>query len=894
MADPGRIRRLDVVGPGGHGKSVLLDAIAQVHSGTGAIVLRTVPDPGTDLQHGVVLVDDAHLLPEADLRRLAALPAAVILVVAHRPWPSSPALAALGARLAADRPPLVLEPLEPGGIAVRAARLLPDRPRRDLVEHVRAQTAGVPALVDRLLAALVPLAPANDPTAVPLPARPPAGLVAQLGYGIAGLDPGIRELLLARAVGAPADGEVLDTLLRPEPTPAPGGWHTGAPDPWRAGNGGPTTTPAPGPDSGTAGWAAAPPGAGRAVQTDWWAEDPPAELAIPRPAADDDAQAARAAGLLAADGAPIPLVSAAVLAAAPPGQVLELRRTLAEVQLRRGGDILTAARGLLGTTATGPRMVELFVSAGDSAPAAEADAFYAAAVSAGAPAVTLAARRAESALLSSRLDEALARADDVLTAAARAPAEDLVRAGRVAAAALARRGLHARSAEIYRWLGGVSGAADAVLAVPLLVGAGDLDAAREALRPPEPVPGTPPRPPTLAAGAEQLMAQGVIDAVAGAPSLALSQLTRAAAVLTGPGRAALLPDTPAALAALVALHSGEVDVARSVLDDAVTEGPAATRHLLLRAWCTVQRGGRVRDLLDAAGGPLEPRDELLAAALEVALARRASDLAALHAVWGRAREALVRYPVDLWSLPLLGELLVGAARLREQTWMRPHRDAAWAILGRLGSPPLWTVPLHWSCLHAAAIGGDAATAGEHAAELAELADANRCAAALDAAAQQWMRVLGGDVEAAVVDAAARGLHAVGLTWEGGRLAGQAAIRAADRKDMAALLATARALQGPVVAGGSTAPAPDRPGAVVARRAAEPAAPLDDAPGQLSAREREVAALVLQGMTYKQIGERLFISAKTVEHHVARMRQRLGSGSRGELFAQLRQLVGEPS
>jgi DNA-binding CsgD family transcriptional regulator len=65
----------------------------------------------------------------------------------------------------------------------------------------------------------------------------------------------------------------------------------------------------------------------------------------------------------------------------------------------------------------------------------------------------------------------------------------------------------------------------------------------------------------------------------------------------------------------------------------------------------------------------------------------------------------------------------------------------------------------------------------------------------------------------------------------------------------------------------------------------------DGDGPLSDREREVAGLVLEGLTYKQIGERLFISAKTVEHHVARMRQRLGSGSRGELFAHLRQIVG---
>ncbi|HEY0698371.1 MAG TPA: helix-turn-helix transcriptional regulator [Micromonospora sp.] len=45
--------------------------------------------------------------------------------------------------------------------------------------------------------------------------------------------------------------------------------------------------------------------------------------------------------------------------------------------------------------------------------------------------------------------------------------------------------------------------------------------------------------------------------------------------------------------------------------------------------------------------------------------------------------------------------------------------------------------------------------------------------------------------------------------------------------------------------------------------------------------------MLAGLTYKQIGARLFISAKTVEHHVARMRSRLHCGSRSELLARLR-------
>jgi DNA-binding CsgD family transcriptional regulator len=134
-----------------------------------------------------------------------------------------------------------------------------------------------------------------------------------------------------------------------------------------------------------------------------------------------------------------------------------------------------------------------------------------------------------------------------------------------------------------------------------------------------------------------------------------------------------------------------------------------------------------------------------------------------------------------------------------------------------------------------------------------------------------------------------------MTWEGGRLAGQAAIRTRDRKDMAALLSCARALQGGVSAA-PAAPAAGlgatESGAADAEGAAEPAAESTD--GTLSEREREVAELVLAGLTYKQIGEQLFISAKTVEHHVARMRQRLGSASRGELFAHLRSLIGAPA
>jgi DNA-binding CsgD family transcriptional regulator len=72
--------------------------------------------------------------------------------------------------------------------------------------------------------------------------------------------------------------------------------------------------------------------------------------------------------------------------------------------------------------------------------------------------------------------------------------------------------------------------------------------------------------------------------------------------------------------------------------------------------------------------------------------------------------------------------------------------------------------------------------------------------------------------------------------------------------------------------------------------ARPTPPAAQERSILSDREIEVGQLILSGLTYKQIGERLFISAKTVEHHVARMRQRLGVESRNELFARLRSLI----
>ncbi|MGB7505328.1 MAG: LuxR C-terminal-related transcriptional regulator, partial [Mycobacterium sp.] len=77
-------------------------------------------------------------------------------------------------------------------------------------------------------------------------------------------------------------------------------------------------------------------------------------------------------------------------------------------------------------------------------------------------------------------------------------------------------------------------------------------------------------------------------------------------------------------------------------------------------------------------------------------------------------------------------------------------------------------------------------------------------------------------------------------------------------------------------------------------AVPPAAPPRPAAAQLSDREREVAELLLNGMPYRDIGAQLFISAKTVEHHVARIRRRLGAESRSEMLSMLRAMLSTSS
>jgi DNA-binding CsgD family transcriptional regulator len=458
--------------------------------------------------------------------------------------------------------------------------------------------------------------------------------------------------------------------------------------------------------------------------------------------------------------------------------------------------------------------------------------------------------RAESAALDGDLDAASLLADQAILDGDKRGAE-------IAAAVLAQRGMLGDSVALYRWAEGVDGSASG-FAVAALLGTGDLPQAKVQLAAfAEAV-----RTPTSLSTVESLVAHALCESVTGSPVAALSQLVQATAVLEPHAGKVLLPDTPAALACLVAMHLGQLDMAESAVSD------DSVRHGLLRAWISLQRGD-----LAAADVPTapcaRPRDELFAAAIEIGVARRRSDLAGLLDAWPRARDAVIAHPVDLFVLQPLGEIAVAAARLHEDEWLAPRLAEADDLLARLDRPALWSVPLHWFGLQAAVASESPSAAARHSAALTTMARSSRYAAALAGCARAWLRVLAGDVQVDQVVAAARELRAVGLGWDGARLAGQAAIRTADRNEMTTLLTCARALHGtPHSADESPAP-------------------------QLSAREIEVAELLVGGMTYKQIGERLFISAKTVEHHVARIRQRLGSTSRRELLVRLRTLVAGP-
>ncbi len=446
-------------------------------------------------------------------------------------------------------------------------------------------------------------------------------------------------------------------------------------------------------------------------------------------------------------------------------------------------------------------------------------------------------------------------------------------AARVAAAIHARRGALNRSAELLQLIA-PDHRVDAAAGGPVaLMGIGDLEAADRMLT------ASRVHPPTATSDGWRLTATGLVQSVHGDGVAGVAPLLQAVSALAPVGRDSIMLDSPAALAALLALHLGELDLAESVLQRAISAdlgGPLLRRrHQILRAWVAMARGdlAEATAALEAAGEPPtdDTRDVYLMHAVRVGIARRAGDTGALADAWAQARTAVAGMSVDLFHLLPLGELLVGAAQLRDEHWLAPQLQDAEVVLSRLGQPALWSAAFHWCGVLAAIVSDRPETLIPHADAISEASKVSRHARTLAAAGHTWVRVLGRDIDAAAINHAVEGLSGIGLRWDASQLAAQAALHSQDRRVSLDLLNLARAARG-------------------THRSSSTSASAHPQSSQLTDREWEIARLVTQGVQYREIGERLYISPRTVEHHMATVRRRLGATNRAEMIDTLRRLL----
>lgn len=440
------------------------------------------------------------------------------------------------------------------------------------------------------------------------------------------------------------------------------------------------------------------------------------------------------------------------------------------------------------------------------------------------------------------------------------------RAARVAARAHLYENRFAHAEALFRHVGAEHIGTDAAWAVVVAVGLGDLAQAhkwRAALAAA-----------TLTSEAAGLIdfADGLLASVEQNGEGSLDLLARSVNMLSGLGDSLALPESPASVAALIALGTGEPEVARMILDRALAAqlggAMGRPRHQLLRAWALMAQGHM--SAAETAIQQLEPaqqlsdRDVLLFRCLQAGIARRRSDNAGMREAWKYVRAHSFGMSLTIFDLLALGEMMVVAARLRDRERVADSVRVARELLDRLGGSIVWAAPLHWHGVLAAFQADDPSSILPHAQALASAGSVSAYAATLARSGQTWLEVLRRQTDMASVEQTVRALARAGHAWDASRLAGQAALQHPEREDALALMQLAREIM--VDYQRESTPAPKS--------------------SLLTSREVEVGRLVLDGQGYRAIGEQLFISPKTVEHHVARMRTRLGATSRGELLEKL--------
>lgn len=806
---PGESMRLLVLGGIGSGKSTALEAVRRSLREAGQTVVARPPGPHD--RDCAVVVDDAHLLNEADLRALTDLadePDRTV-VVAAEPRDHDASLRSLATALCRERDRIILGPLQSGEIS----RLLSDPaghpPASTRLNAALAATAGIPFLVSALV---------DEQRNAP-------------GLSVAGM---IRTTELA----------MMERLRRLE-------------------------------QADLEALAIA------SLSTDLGAADLAATLGVPVQRGLELVDRARGTGLLQPShpAGLLRSVHRAVTHLVGTARHHELEKALLRTQLDSESLSLDLALELAEHGLRDESLARWLRDRTGNADTGMRVAIHRAAVAAGAEDVR--PGLADALALAGDCPAAVALADGLLGSAQPA---DRAAGVRVAASVAVHYGNAAHAAELFDWLGPYPDAAFGAASALVHAATGNLIAARAALE-----AGTA-GPPTAAARSARGLAEGVLLSIeAPYPSAAI----RLGQTLTGGHRGAgVMPDSAAAVVTLAAINSGDSARARSVIGRAVRENRDGTgdplffaRHRLLQAWVRMQDGQAAAAAGDADVEGTRGRDALWAAALRTAIARRGGDAGSLQTHWAAGMDVLAEYSVDLFSLLPLGELWIAGARLRQQDRLAPAVEQGFAVLAALGDPPAWAAQLRWAGVHAGILAGNPAAVAPHGQALTAMAGRSPFAAALAAAGRAWLRVLANQVDPDEVVAAARGLAGFGLTSDATRLASQAALYAQEGKVSGQMLQAARDLKLSVVVDADPSPAADAGGPAPDRRQPPSTA--------LSDREREVAELLLLGMPYRDIGSQLFISAKTVEHHVARIRRRLGAESRSEMLSMLRaMLAGE--
>jgi DNA-binding CsgD family transcriptional regulator len=353
-----------------------------------------------------------------------------------------------------------------------------------------------------------------------------------------------------------------------------------------------------------------------------------------------------------------------------------------------------------------------------------------------------------------------------------------------------------------------------------------------------------------------------------------------------------------AVEASICSLTGDLGRAEALLAEAY-EDPSHRDALTLEVATDLHwRAGRFADALETAhedlawnGGRLSRRRAWALGWAAMAAAEQGSPEA--RALLRRGEEAYQGRRFSTWSTAVQWGAGVVAWLEGDPGKAVPLLEGALAELERAGEPDRFL-----TLVDLAEIGyrvGRPQIAADHVERLARSAAKLETTLhpALTSLARGWVALARADAEEAAeaARAAADPLRSLGFEAHRGRalhLLGRALTASDPEAAVEALGQAARAFAscGATIRGGWVRADLDGLGGRGRRVAAAARGP-----GELTPREREVAALAAEGLTAREIGERLFIGERTVETHLARVYPKLDVSSKVELARRWHELVG---